>query len=278
MGRSKNDSGPEILLEFLELIFRYVNPWLSVPLAVIGFFVIAALWNAFFKSIPQLQVVGLVIGAGFVILCLFAGLRGAEFRRNQRAFLAADIDLQWVRGLSWRGFERQLAEVYRQQGYMVEESGGGGPDGGVDLRMNRDGLKTIVQCKHWKTWKVGVRPVRELFGIMTAEGADAAIFVTSGTYTQEALRFAQGKPIKLIGESGFLDLVRQFQKGLQTHYGVETTASQLKALSVSSADVPCCPLCRSPMKLRTAKRGPNAGSQFWGCSRFPACSGTRNLA
>ncbi|MFQ5811379.1 MAG: topoisomerase DNA-binding C4 zinc finger domain-containing protein, partial [Armatimonadota bacterium] len=35
-----------------------------------------------------------------------------------------------------------------------------------------------------------------------------------------------------------------------------------------------CPACGSPMRLRTARRGPNAGSQFWGCSRYPACKAT----
>ncbi|RME42351.1 MAG: DEAD/DEAH box helicase, partial [Chloroflexi bacterium] len=28
------------------------------------------------------------------------------------------------------------------------------------------------------------------------------------------------------------------------------------------------------MRLRTARRGPNAGKQFWGCSRYPACKAT----
>lgn len=37
---------------------------------------------------------------------------------------------------------------------------------------------------------------------------------------------------------------------------------------------PSCPVCSSKMILRTAKRGSNAGSQFWGCSRFPKCRGT----
>ena len=36
-----------------------------------------------------------------------------------------------------------------------------------------------------------------------------------------------------------------------------------------------CPLCSSSMVLRTARRGRNSGSQFWGCSRYPACRGTR---
>ncbi len=38
-----------------------------------------------------------------------------------------------------------------------------------------------------------------------------------------------------------------------------------------------CPLCNSIMILRTAKRGPNIGSQFYGCSRYPECCGTRNI-
>lgn len=36
-----------------------------------------------------------------------------------------------------------------------------------------------------------------------------------------------------------------------------------------------CPKCGSPMILRTAKRGINAGRKFYGCSRYPQCNGTR---
>jgi ATP-dependent DNA helicase RecQ len=32
-----------------------------------------------------------------------------------------------------------------------------------------------------------------------------------------------------------------------------------------------CPVCSSPMVVRTARRGKNAGGQFWGCSDFPNC-------
>lgn len=32
-----------------------------------------------------------------------------------------------------------------------------------------------------------------------------------------------------------------------------------------------CPDCNSPMVLRTSKKRPNIGKQFWGCSRFPKC-------
>ena len=49
------------------------------------------------------------------------------------------------------------------------------------------------------------------------------------------------------------------------------------ALPRASSSAPTCPECGSPMKQRTARKGPNAGSQFWGCSRYPQCRGTRAM-
>jgi len=39
-----------------------------------------------------------------------------------------------------------------------------------------------------------------------------------------------------------------------------------------SDEVHNCPRCGRPMVRRTARRGPNAGSPFWGCTGFPGCS------
>lgn len=39
---------------------------------------------------------------------------------------------------------------------------------------------------------------------------------------------------------------------------------------------PSCPKCGSAMVLRTARRGIRAGRTFWGCSRYPTCTGTRS--
>ena len=40
---------------------------------------------------------------------------------------------------------------------------------------------------------------------------------------------------------------------------------------------PACPLCKGLMVPRTAKKGSNAGSQFWGCAGYPKCKGTQKL-
>ena len=38
-----------------------------------------------------------------------------------------------------------------------------------------------------------------------------------------------------------------------------------------------CPECASPMVLRTAQRGTNAGQQFWGCSAYSKCTAVENI-
>jgi len=40
---------------------------------------------------------------------------------------------------------------------------------------------------------------------------------------------------------------------------------------------PFCPKCGKPMALRTARKGKNAGSQFWGCCGYPECNGLRPI-
>jgi four helix bundle suffix protein len=45
----------------------------------------------------------------------------------------------------------------------------------------------------------------------------------------------------------------------------------------ATAKAPNCPACGQPMALRTARQGARAGSQFWGCSAYPTCKGTRPL-
>jgi restriction system protein len=104
-----------------------------------------------------------------------------------------------------------LAEAYRRQGYEVAEMLGSGADGGVDLRLRNDGYSVVVQCKRWKGKPVPVQVVRELYGVMTDQGASAAKIVATTSFTQDAVAFAKGKPIELVDSNALLRLVRDVQ-------------------------------------------------------------------
>ena len=40
---------------------------------------------------------------------------------------------------------------------------------------------------------------------------------------------------------------------------------------------PECPECGKPMTRRKARSGKNAGKEFWGCTGYPECKGTREI-
>ena len=151
---------------------------------------------------------------------------------------------------------------YRRQGYSVRENTGSGADGGVDLVLSKDGKRKLVQCKNWKSSKVGVSTVRELFGVVTAEGAAEGIVVCSGHFTKDADEFAKGKPITLVDGAALSRLISDVQKSPKIQVVVKPEACST-----------ACPVCQSPMVMRTARRGKNVGKRFWGCSRYPKCMG-----
>lgn len=47
--------------------------------------------------------------------------------------------------------------------------------------------------------------------------------------------------------------------------------------SAGTSAAASCPRCGQQMIKRLARKGRNAGSYFWGCSRYPVCKGTRNI-
>lgn len=192
-----------------------------------------------------------------------------------------------AKSLSWREFEMLVGEMFRNKGFSVKETAKG-PDGGVDLELRKAGELSLVQCKNWRATKVGVGVVRELFGVMAARGAVHAYVVTTGVFTSEARKFAQGRNISLIdGQAVEREIRRQAKtksnvtsikeaRRRQVSNVEQKSTAQVPSVE-SSAKVPQCPKCGGQMIRRVARRGANAGKAFWGCSKFPKCRGTLPL-
>src|SRR5437867_1458415 len=92
-----------------------------------------------------------------------------------------------INDLTWSQFEGYLAEYFRRLGASVTYRGGATADGGVDLVLEDASGRRVVQAKHWKTRRVGVVPLRALWGVIGDEQAQGAVFVTSGTFTPDAV-------------------------------------------------------------------------------------------
>jgi len=201
-------------------------------------------------------------------LCWLAAFLSVLGGRPRRRLLDAQSGLNSLRAMNWRELEHLVSEAYRRSGFQVEENGQRGTDGGVDLILRRDGQLTLVQCKQWRTQRVGAPIIREQFGLLTHHRAAATIIVTTGDFTPEARAFAEGKPIDLIAGPELLALVQSVQREPRPQ---PPTPSPPSAVAASPLN---CPKCGAPMVKRKARQ---TESLFLGCSTFPACRGTRPI-
>ena len=266
--------------------------WIIVILAVLSYgllkYAIPAMWgnshaapgpngippDVFLRNLAQ-------AGPTFANSALFfflviAGLSfvNSVFNRKERIVLfKSQKNRETIRSLSWQDFEWLVGEAYRRRGYTIIETGGGGADGGVDLVMKKNGETIFVQCKHWKMESVGVVIVRQLLGVVYDKKASGGIVITSGTFTQEAIDFARGNPIQLVNGKELYAMIGRIKN---TAIPIHKVKPAVIKMPVHDNPTPIlCPLCGSAMVLRTAKKGPTAGSLFYGCSTFPKCKGTR---
>ncbi len=81
-----------------------------------------------------------------------------------------------------------------------------------------------------------------------------------------------------------LMLKKQLSNQLETFrseggFSEALTAERLayRAEQSTKASAPTCPKCGKPMLKRMAKRGITAGREFWSCSGYPECNGTRKV-
>ena len=180
--------------------------------------------------------------------------------------------LDLLQELEWKRFEDVVAAYVKQLG-LTARTTRIGADGGIDVLVYKTGQERpvmVIQCKAWDTYRVGVKPVRELYGVMASEGVKEGAFFTTGEFTPEAVEFARGKDLDLVDGAEFLARIRQL-----------TPAAQQELLAFATAGdymTPTCPSCGVKMVLRTAGRGRAEGRDFWGCPHYPRCRRTFQVA
>jgi Restriction endonuclease len=161
--------------------------------------------------------------------------------------------IEWttnLRLLSAEEFEWLVGEVFRREGWKVQETGSqSGADGNVDLHLSRANERRIVQCKRWISWLVGVDEVRGFAGTLLREGlpGTAGIFVTLSDFTPQARSEAKTMGITLVDNR---DLHGRVEKARR---------------------IEPCPDCEAPMVFDRSARG------WWLRCVAPGCPGKHDL-
>lgn len=164
--------------------------------------------------------------------------------------------------LDWFQLEKLVAALFESKGNSVTQRGGAKADGGIDLVVESATSIAAVQCKHWAKWKCGPAVVRELLGAMTHEGFGRG-FLICRTATDAARSLAEKENITIVDREGLIDRIES---------ALESPGSNVFDLLTNPPKL--CPKCGASMVLRTATKGPNVGSEFWGCSTYPECRQT----
>lgn len=164
--------------------------------------------------------------------------------------------------IEWRRFEAVCEALFAQAGFETR-SQSHGADGGVDIWLhstNAQGPAAVVQCKHWQGKPVGVKEIREFFGVMASHQVKRGTYATTSSYTADAQQFAKANGISAMDGPALLNLI-----------ATRTPEQQQALLAVAFEGEywrPTCASCGIKMVERQPSKG---GTSFWGCSNFPRC-------
>ena len=118
-------------------------------------------------------------------------------------------------------FEKLTQRLLRESGFIKVEVTGQTGDGGIDgqgiLRMTLISFQVFFQCKKYRG-SVGASAMRDFRGAMQGRG-DKGLFVTTGTFTRDAMREATrdgATPIDLMDGDQLADKLKELRLGIKT--------------------------------------------------------------
>lgn len=284
MGRRRGNGG---LLDLVMELATRLPWWVSLGVGIASYLVLNRYAEQDIAQYQSTKDLGAVVIGGlyrqfaaigqYLLPLLFgigalASVLGQKRRTALVSKVGASDSRESLNEMSWGDFEGIVQEYFRLRGWTVSRIGGDGPDGGVDLELRRGEETCLVQCKQWRTRKVGVKVIRELYGVMTAGRASSGIVVTSGEFTNEAIDFASDVNVTLIDGPELFEMIKSVRSAAP-----RGLSSEVAEVGSSKTGASGCPVCGRPMRLRTARRGPHKGQSFYGCSAFPSCRGTIGL-
>jgi hypothetical protein len=224
-----------------------VPGWVVAVVAMVFYPCLGLLFPIAFKWSPTDLVLANVIGVtGAAVLTI--GWFAAKVEAARRRHL-----VEWttdLRLLDAEEFEWLVGEIYRREGWRVEETGRQDrSDGNIDLELIRDGHRSIVQCKRWGSRHVGVDEIRSFGGTLLREGlpAQAGVFVTLSQFNEHARAEAHEIGITLVDGA---ELYRKVERVRRPRL---------------------CDICEKPMLIARSQHG------WWFRCVTPGCKGKFDL-
>ena len=164
------------------------SPW-WISFGLVGIFVLASK-----ALLPEPYFIyGAMGGCPFLVIGCMAAWR--QFRAPNPKHMEAS--LQQAAAMSWRDFSAAIERAFSGQGYAVARLN----TAAADFRLEKAGRTTLLAAKRWKAANPGVETLRELVALRDAQNADLCSFISLGTLSDGALRFARANQVELVPPS-----------------------------------------------------------------------------
>ncbi len=166
---------------------------------------------------------------------------------DQPVVTPGKCSLEILQSLEWKSFEAPTEAFLNETG---PDAGCTplGADGDVDIdiysRTEPNRISAIAQCKAW-SHPVDVKHVRELYGVMSAKDVNKGYFITSSSFTGDALTFGEADGISLIGGKKLLQIISALSP--------EKSDKPLQLAVEGDYTTPTCPACGWKLVSRTAQ-------------------------
>lgn len=193
------------------LFIKKVIEHRKVPEALISVPIVAGIYYLMYINQTTPLWLWLIPASTFCLYWFYLFSLPVEQEITNPDFNTCWVNKNWWWTLDGWSFEEEVAKIFRLNGYLVEVTRKTG-DGGVDLILWKDDMKTIVQCKHYKA-PIPVAYVRELNGVREDYRARRAIMVASSGASPQCYEFIKNKPYFDI-----LDLDDIIEMGLRPKY------------------------------------------------------------
>lgn len=137
----------------------------------------------------EVRVVGALSGLPFFVIAGMAAIR--QWRRPSATLVARTREA--VATMSWPAFADLLEQLFRREGHTVQR----GKTEDFDFELERQGRRTLVSARRWKSARTGVESLRALQAVREARAADAALYISLAPLSEQAQPYATAQQIEV---------------------------------------------------------------------------------
>lgn len=141
-----------------------------------------------FALLPaQLRLVGALAGLPFVVIGLIAARR--QWHQPSAARIAQTQ--QALSAMAWPAFADLLEQAFRRDGYTVQR----GKGDAFDFELERQGRRTLVSARRWKSARTGQEVLRALQAARAARDVEDALYIGLAPLSDNARPYAAAQRI-----------------------------------------------------------------------------------